>query len=219
MATLLLSTAGAAIGGTLGGPTGAAIGSTIGAVGGSYIDNQLYNSSDHQPKQSSPDEIHIQTSMEGQPIQRVFGTVRIAGEVIWATSFSKHSSGGEGKGGGASNGGEEYYSGSLAIALCEGEIESVTRIWADGQILDLTDINYRLYKGTPDQDPDPIIELTEGSAPAYRNIAYIVFEEMDLSPFGNRVPQFNFEVTRPYANPFHRGSRGESDSWHYGMGI
>ena len=35
--------------------------------------------------------------------------------------------------------------------------------------------------------------------PAYRGIAYVVIEDLDLTPYGNRVPQFNFEVFRPPA--------------------
>ena len=35
-----------------------------------------------------------------------------------------------------------------------------------------------------------------GGAPAYRGTAYVVFENLDLTPFGNRIPQFNFEVFR-----------------------
>ncbi|MEO1198808.1 MAG: glycoside hydrolase/phage tail family protein, partial [Pseudomonadota bacterium] len=35
-----------------------------------------------------------------------------------------------------------------------------------------------------------------GNAPAYRGTAYIVFERLDLAPFGNRIPQFSFEVIR-----------------------
>ena len=33
--------------------------------------------------------------------------------------------------------------------------------------------------------------------PAYRGTAYVVLEELDLTPYGNRVPQFTFEVFRP----------------------
>ena len=33
--------------------------------------------------------------------------------------------------------------------------------------------------------------------PAYRGLAYVVIEDLDLSPFGNRLPQFSFEVIRP----------------------
>ncbi len=36
-----------------------------------------------------------------------------------------------------------------------------------------------------------------GFAPAYRGVAYVVFEDLALEPFGNRVPQFTFEVVRP----------------------
>src|SRR5581483_6941976 len=32
--------------------------------------------------------------------------------------------------------------------------------------------------------------------PAYRGLAYIVFEDMDLTNFGNRIPQVNFEIIR-----------------------
>ncbi len=47
--------------------------------------------------------------------------------------------------------------------------------------------------------PDPLMEAVEGegTVPAYRGTAYIVFEDLDLSPYGNRVPQFAFEVVRP----------------------
>src|SRR5690606_3609878 len=34
------------------------------------------------------------------------------------------------------------------------------------------------------------------AAPAYRGTAYVVIEDLDLGPFGNRIPQFNFEVFR-----------------------
>src|SRR5690606_16154943 len=34
------------------------------------------------------------------------------------------------------------------------------------------------------------------NAPAYRGLAYIVFEEMNLARFGERVPQLSFEVFR-----------------------
>ena len=33
-------------------------------------------------------------------------------------------------------------------------------------------------------------------APAYRGTAYVVIENLDLTPYGNRIPQFNFEVFR-----------------------
>jgi hypothetical protein len=37
--------------------------------------------------------------------------------------------------------------------------------------------------------------------PAYRGTAYVVIEDLDLARFGNRVPQFSFEVVRPDLRP------------------
>src|SRR6202000_3330906 len=39
--------------------------------------------------------------------------------------------------------------------------------------------------------------------PAYRGTCYIVFEDMPLADFGNRIPQLQFEILRPIsdANP------------------
>ena len=50
-----------------------------------------------------------------------------------------------------------------------------------------------------DQAPDPLIEAKEGGgdAPAYRGLAYLVFERLPLAEFGNRIPQLSFEVIRP----------------------
>ena len=57
-------------------------------------------------------------------------------------------------------------------------------------------LTFRLHPGNEDQLPDPLIEAIEGEAPAYRGTAYVVFENLDLTPYGNRIPQFNFEVFR-----------------------
>ncbi|PKP65853.1 MAG: hypothetical protein CVT86_03115, partial [Alphaproteobacteria bacterium HGW-Alphaproteobacteria-8] len=37
--------------------------------------------------------------------------------------------------------------------------------------------------------------------PAYRGTAYVVFEELALASYGNRLPQLSFEVFRPLADP------------------
>ncbi|MCB2103560.1 MAG: host specificity protein, partial [Rhodobacteraceae bacterium] len=61
-----------------------------------------------------------------------------------------------------------------------------------------------------DQLPDPKIEAVEGTGtvPAYRGIAYVVFEDLDVTRFGNRVPQFSFEVFRAAQGP---GTQDVSD--------
>jgi len=91
---------------------------------------------------------------------------------------------------------EYAYSLSFAVALCEGEIDGVGRIWADGRLMDLSGATVRVHCGGEAQTPDPLIEAVEGAAPAYRGTAYVVFEDLALGPFGNRPPQLSFEVFR-----------------------
>ena len=90
------------------------------------------------------------------------------------------------------------------MALCEGEITGVGRIWADGLEIAPDTINLRVYTGAETQVPDPKIAAVEGAgkAPSYRGIAYVVIEDLELSSYGNRVPQFTFEVVRPAQGAF-----------------
>ena len=89
------------------------------------------------------------------------------------------------------------------MALCEGPITGIGRIWADGKPMDLSGFSWRWYPGDETQSPDPFIAAKMGSAntPAYHGTAYVVFEELPLSTYGNRLPQLSFEVFRPLADP------------------
>ncbi|MEC9462738.1 MAG: glycoside hydrolase/phage tail family protein, partial [Pseudomonadota bacterium] len=81
----------------------------------------------------------------------------------------------------------------------EGPIAGVRRVWVDGRELDTTEIEMRVYRGTESQSVDPLIAAKQGSgrAPAYRGLAYVVFERLPLDDFGNRIPLLQFEVIRP----------------------
>lgn len=210
MATLVLQTAGSVVGGAVGGPIGATIGRLAGGVSGGLIDQAL------QPKETPRYAIGPRlkamdgvSSTEGSPIPRVYGRTRIGGQMIWATRFLEVASviqngaGGSGKGTGASSAPSftvnySYYA-NFAIGICEGPIAFVRRIWADGAELDLTTLPIRIYTGDDDQLPDPLIVAKEGAenTPAYRGLAYIVFEQLALAHFGNCIPQFTFEVVKP----------------------
>ncbi|MCK5425216.1 MAG: phage tail protein, partial [Emcibacter sp.] len=54
----------------------------------------------------------------------------------------------------------------------------------------------RIYKGTDFQDPDPLIEALEGqtNVNAFRNFAYVVFDDLELGEYANRIPNLTFEV-------------------------
>ena len=204
MATLLLQTAGAALGGLVGGPLGAVAGRALGALAGSLIDSRLLGSASHKNTQGPRlATLHGISSTEGAAVPRIYGRARTGGQMIWATRFeevasrSRTKTGGKG-GGGPTTTNYSYYA-NFAVGLCEGPIAFVRRIWADGKELDLTQINHRVYAGTESQQPDPLIVAKEGAGnvPAYRGLAYVVFERLALAGFGNRAPQLSFEVVRP----------------------
>ncbi len=204
MATIILSAAGSALGGMAGGSfaglTTLALGKAAGASLGSAIDQSIMGVGSDPVETGRVDRFRIMGSSEGATLLRVFGRARVSGQVIWSSRFlesaNEQNVGGKGTGGQTVR--EFRYSVSLAIALCEGQIVRVGRIWADGQPLEQLGLTWRLHDGSETQLADPVIEAIEGSgkAPAYRGTAYVVFENLDLTPFGNRVPQFNFEVFR-----------------------
>ena len=213
MATLVLASVGATIGGGFGGAilgfSGAAIGGMIGSTIGAAVDSWIVSSL--APAQriegARLDNLRITASTEGAVIPRVFGRMRMGGNIIWATDFreeTKTSRQGGGKGGGPKVETTEYlYYASFAVALCEGEITGIGRIWADGKPLDTSGITWRWYPGSETQEPDPFIAATMGAeaTPACRGAAYVVFEELPLNEYGNRLPQLSFEVFRPLADP------------------
>ena len=208
MAALVLSTAGAAAGTAVFGPAGAVAGRVVGAIAGNAIDRALF-SNRGEVSRDGPRlaDLEVMASTAGAPIPRTYGRARLSGQVIWATNLeeavstsSQPTSGGKGIGGGspvATNTTTYSYFANLAVGLCEGPIGAVLRIWADGKPLDVSGLTIRIYVGDEEQTPDPLIVAKEGDAPAYRGLAYVVFERLPLANFGNRIPQMSFEVVRP----------------------
>lgn len=203
MATLLLSAVGASIGagfgGTVLGLSGAVIGRAVGATLGRVIDQRVMGAGADPVEVGRIERFRLTGASEGAAVARAWGRVRLGGQVIWATRFQENATrSGGGKGGSRPRTVQYSYSVSLAIALCEGEVRRVGRIWADGNEIDPGKLNLRLYPGSETQMPDPKIAAVEGAglAPAYRGTAYVVIEDLDLAAFGNRVPQFSFEVVR-----------------------
>lgn len=196
MATLALSVAGQVVGGMLGGPIGATIGRALGALAGSAVDSMLF-----APKapETPMFDLRLGGSSEGAPIPRLYGWGRLGGNIIWAREllrFERQSAGS--KGFGRQEPDEEEILASFAIGLCEGPVARMGRIWADGQLLDTRGLNLRFYSGDEEQLPDSLIEAVQGAgnAPAYRGLCYLVFENLPLSRFGNRIPQLSVELCR-----------------------
>jgi hypothetical protein len=208
MTTIVLQAAGAAAGGAFGGPVGAMLGRAAGGIAGGFIDRALFGgAATRRTEGPRLAEMPGTGSTEGAPIPRVYGRARIGGELIWATRFEEavtetlRKQKGGGKGGGSPRTVTRTYSyyGNFAIGLCEGPIAFVRRIWADGKLLDRAGLVVRVHAGGEDQMPDPLITAKEGAeaTPAFRGTAYVVFERFPLADYGNRIPQFSFEVVRP----------------------
>lgn len=191
MATLILTAVGTALGGPVGG--------AIGAIVGQQFDQRAFGpKARHGPRLG---ELAVQTSSYGTAIPRIFGTMRIAGTVIWSTDLIESSAtSGGGKGGPKSV--SYSYAASFAVALSARRIGAIRRIWADGKLLRgaagdfKTRTGWRLYSGDEDQEPDPLIASAEGvgQAPAFRGLAYALFEDFQLADYGNRIPSLTFEV-------------------------
>ncbi|KQT88242.1 glycoside hydrolase/phage tail family protein [Aurantimonas sp. Leaf443] len=201
MATILLQAAGGLVGGALGGPFGAILGRAAGALAGASLDAALFGGTTRNEGARLAGN-RIMDADEGAGMAQVYGTARVAGQVIWATRFeeTRQTARRGGKGGPPRSETTSYaYAANFAVALCEGPIAGIRRLWADGEEIDVTTIVHRLHRGGETQAPDPLIEARQGAgnAPAYRGTAYLVFERMPLARWGNRLPQISAEVLRP----------------------
>ena len=189
MAQVILSSVGAAIGGPVGAVAGAVIGGLIDQAAISAL------SPARQVGPRIPD-LRLTGAAEGAPLPCVFGRARVGGQVIWAARFRERRV--EGRVGGSKGQKTTRYAYSLsfAVAVAEGPIDGIGRVWADGKVMDPSTFTMRVHRGTEDQEPDPLIAAVEGKAPAYRGVAYVVFEDLPLEPYGHRPPQLSFEVYR-----------------------
>src|SRR5690606_24665332 len=111
-------------------------------------------------------------------------------------------------GGGATQTSVTYsYFASFALSFGEGPAEDVLRIWADGKLIynktgsspDVAkpNLRFRFYPGSETQLSDPLIEahVGQGRAPAHRGLCLIVFEDLALADYGNRIPNITAEIT------------------------
>ncbi len=219
MADIVLPVVGGVTGFVLGGPSGAVLGANLGgmAAGMFFPKTQRVQ----LPAQEGPRlaDLRAQVSTYGNMIPKVYGTMRLAGNVIWSTDIkevrtettSTQTSSGGGKGGGGGGGSVttsqttityNYYV-TLAICICEGPVDEVIRVWADSKVLTEAELSsahgrYNVHFGTETQGVDDIMAkyLPAGTVPAYRGRAYVVIEDFPLANYGNRIPNFTFEVRR-----------------------
>jgi hypothetical protein len=151
-----------------------------------------------------------QVSTYGKFIPIPYGRTRLAGNIIWSNGIrevkSTESVGGKG-GGGQTVTTYTYYC-TWALALCEGKVRDIHKIWFDFDLIydaetgatRIPDFQNKVtfYYGDEDQEADPIMQAANGQAntPPYKGICYLVFDDIDLTDFGNRLPNITVELSR-----------------------
>lgn len=198
------------IGGAIGGAFGGGILSTVGRFAGRQLGNYLEKSAiepdEYYRQHKYLDNMYLESFAAGRPIPMVFGYGKLPGNMIWALPLREimHSNETVKKHPGTNiprviyhDNSFTYYA-SFALAICKGEVMEMGRVWANDELIDLSKYKFRFYNGSEDQMPDPLIMKAQGpkTTPAFRGLSYIVFENLPLEEFGNRVPKFNFEVVR-----------------------
>lgn len=182
---------------------------------GSMIGGMLFNKGTHVRTEGPRlADKSVQGASYGSPITRIWGTVQIAGTMLWTTDIVEESSTKTqraGKGGGGQKVSHTTYTyyGNFAVMVCEGPVRAVRRVLMDGKVIwDASNPDtgrwekypgcVTVYRGTDDQLPDPTMEahLGVGNVPAYRGRVIVVFRRLPLADFGNRIPQVEVEVTQ-----------------------
>lgn len=142
----------------------------------------------------------VSTAEYGATVPEILGTTRISPNVIYYDDFTAHEhreSQKSGKGGGGSTTTTISYTYTVAVilALCEGQIGGIGKMWKDKTIYQYPngDLGLTLFDGAEDQQP---WAYTAGKHPdkalAYSGLAYMA-GVIDLGDSGS-MSTFNFEV-------------------------
>lgn len=144
-------------------------------------------------------DFQINTASYGEVVPEILGTTRVSGNIIDYDDFTAHehkSTTKAGKGGGAKHTNITYtYSVAAAIALCEGPIAGIGKVWRDKEAYEYPNekIELTLFNGDIAQAPWPyMLSKHPEKALPYSGLAYMA-GVVDLGERGS-LPQYNFEV-------------------------
>ena len=141
----------------------------------------------------------VSTAEYGSTVPEILGTTRISPNVIYYDDFTAHEhrqSQKSGKGGGSRTTTITYtYTVAVILALCEGQISGIGKMWKDKSLYLYPngDIGLTLFDGKADQKPWAYVAGKHpDKALAYPGLAYMA-GVIDLGD-GGSMPSYNFEV-------------------------
>lgn len=139
----------------------------------------------------------------GIVLPKAYGTNRIVGYIFWLGNYD-----------------EEEHTIDFAMVIQEGYLKGIRSIWADNKGKKIYSArtadalegsisannywkNFRIYHGTGDQDPDPLMTAKDGNSPGYRDSGYVMFVDWDLAKRNYEVWPLSFETvgTTIYTEP------------------
>ncbi len=166
----------------------------------------------------------VQVSTYGNPIKRLYGCDRIAGNVIWASEIREEKETSGGKGGGVETT-EFFYFVDVAISFGTSptpETTELMRLWLDADLVAARDepvvlgnflqiitfkrdphVQGRFYSGSETQEPDPLLQAALGvdDTPAFRGQMVLVIENMNITKYG-RLPNITAEICTNASDEF-----------------
>lgn len=144
-------------------------------------------------------DFQINTASYGEVVPEILGTTRVSGNIIDYEDFTAHehkTTTRTGKGGGSKHTDISYtYTVAAAIALCEGPIAGIGKVWKDKEVYQYPNesIQLTLFNGAIAQAPWPYMTSKHpDKALPYSGLAYMA-GVVDLGERGS-LPQYNFEV-------------------------
>ncbi len=124
---------------------------------------------------------------DGAAVPLIYGTGIVRGQKIWSSDITVNQTN------------KRRYI-NIAYMICGGEIDSLVQVYHGKQPISIEGFNYRLYKGSDTQMPDPLTKQATQNDLAFRGVAYIVFENLDITSFAGNAPNLYFKVSKTKTN-------------------
>ena len=146
--------------------------------------------------------LQVQQSSQGLTLPVIYGRTRVAGNLVWYGDFItiEHKTttrqGGKGGGGVTQEDIKYTYEAAVMLALCEGEIQGVGRIWREKEKFDsLAQLRLTLMRGGDEQPLWTHLQQAKHQDQAlnYSGTAYLCSPNYELTKSA-QIYQHNFEV-------------------------